>query len=92
MKILRALITENPDKIMLIVTHDFDLQEIADIILHIRDGVITERIEGEDLKSFKEIARKPSSNEPTKSALQIRDLKKMVGEITKHLDDLEKNA
>ncbi len=90
MKILRALIRENPDKIMLIVTHDVELQEIADIVLHIKDGVIVEQIEGADLTSYKEISQRTPSKDPNKTALQVRELKKMVTEISKRLEDLEK--
>ncbi len=90
MKLLRALIRENPDKIMLIVTHDLELQEIADIVLRIKDGVIVEQIEGADLTSYKEISQRTSSKEPNKTALQVRELKKMVTEISKRLEDLEK--
>ncbi len=90
MKILRALIRENPDKIMLIVTHDVELQEIADIVLHIKDGVIVEQIEGADLTSYKEISQRTPPKDPNKTALQVRELKKMVTEISKRLEDLEK--
>ncbi len=90
MKILQALIRENPDKIMLIVTHDIELQEIADIVLHIKDGVIVEQIEGADLTSYKEISQRTTSKDANKTALQVRELKKMVGEISKRLEDLDK--
>ncbi len=90
MKILRELIQKNPDKIMLIVTHDLELQEIADIVLRIKDGVIVEQIEGADLASFKEISQRTASKEPNKTALQVRELKKMVTEISKRLEDLGK--
>ncbi len=89
MKVLHTLITENPSKIMLIVTHDFELQEIADIVLHIRDGIIVDRIEGEALAIYKAQALKTTAGDAQKAALQLRDLKKKVGEITKQIQDLE---
>ncbi|HMF31104.1 MAG TPA: ABC transporter ATP-binding protein [Candidatus Lokiarchaeia archaeon] len=91
MKILRTLITENCNKIILIVTHDPEVQEIADIVLHIRDGLIVEQLEGEELATSIESTQGPST-QSQKNTAQLRELKKMMGEISKRLDNLEPEA
>ncbi len=91
MKILRALITENPSKIILIVTHDPELQEIADIVLHIRDGVIVEQLEGEELASSIQ-SNHAADPGRQKNALQLREMKRMLTEIGKQLEKLDDSS
>jgi putative ABC transport system ATP-binding protein len=91
MKLFRTLINDNLDKIILIVTHDPELQEIADIVFHIKDGVLVDQLEGDDLAS--RIANlHPETLKTQRNSEQLRDVKKMLGEISKRLDDLEEDS
>ncbi|HME51966.1 MAG TPA: ABC transporter ATP-binding protein [Candidatus Lokiarchaeia archaeon] len=88
MTLFVTLINRNPDKIILIVTHDAELQQIADIVLYIKDGVIVDQIEGKELAA--NIDSLVHNNNKAKNNLsQLRELKKMIGEISKRIDEIE---
>jgi putative ABC transport system ATP-binding protein len=88
MKLFRSLIDDHPDKIILIVTHDPELQQIADVVFYIKDGVIVDQIAGKDLASHitSNASRSATSEKHTS---QLRDMKKMIGELAKRIDELE---
>ncbi len=88
MKLLRSLIDDHPDKIILIVTHDPELQRIADIVFYIKDGVIVDRLEGKDLASkITSFASRGAATE--RNTAQLREMRKMIGELAKRIDELD---
>lgn len=59
MQLLRSIIERFPNKVMIIVTHDATLKEIADRMYYIRDGEISYKFDREELQAAKEAGSSP---------------------------------
>lgn len=93
MQVFRSILEQAPDKILLIVTHDPELQEIADIVLHIKDGVIVEQLEGADLaNSLSEISAEMTIHKSHISGTEVRQLKKEAQDLFERLCAIENDS
>ncbi|MBD3352759.1 MAG: ATP-binding cassette domain-containing protein [Candidatus Lokiarchaeota archaeon] len=88
--LLREIIKNYPEKIIVIVTHDLDLKEIADRLFYIKDGVMSHELSREDIE--KEITAKgqqgPRKNDIPKKVMQeLRELEYLIKKKIERLED-----
>lgn len=81
MKLFRNIIQKYPAKVIIIVTHDLDMKQVADRLFYIRDGQISHELNKEQLsKDKKDIdeSSKISSEAPKKVLEELRELEYII--------------
>jgi putative ABC transport system ATP-binding protein len=81
---LKQLIEINPNKIVIIATHDLNILKIADFIYYIEDGLITEELTKKMLQSRSKIENHESVISLEKSR-ELNDIKKDIDKISEKI-------
>lgn len=91
MDLLRKLITQFPQKAMIIVSHDPDMRAIADRLYYIKDGRISFQYNKEDLQKMKESTNTAETNGlPTDKSTSDRRIKEQVLMELREIDQMVK--
>jgi ABC-type lipoprotein export system ATPase subunit len=86
MDLLKEIISEDPSKYMIIVTHDPNFQAIADEILLLKDGVFDVKLSKEEFEKFnKGILEFESSEKDIEKGIKKKRMLKKIEEIKKEL-------
>lgn len=86
MNLLKEIISEDPSKYMIIVTHDPNFQAIADEILLLKDGVFDVKLSREEFEKFnKGILEFESSEKDIEKGIKKKRILKKIEEIKKEL-------
>lgn len=87
MNLLKKIISNDPTKILIIVTHDPLFQNIADKILILKDGIFDLEMDKKDLDQLsKQTAMYAALDENLASSVQKQIIIKKLDEIKKELD------
>lgn len=95
MALLRAIISKFRDKIIIIVTHDTELNKVADRLYYIRDGVISHEMTREDILKQTQASDTSQTGENAEKLMTsekfIRELRELEFIIKKKIENLEKD-
>ena len=96
MELLSIIKQRYPEKTIVIVSHDTDMNLIADRLLYIRDGKISYEMSTENLKQFKSQSDLPKEFHVEKSfhrsndedlIMELRELNKIVSDKLEHYEN-----
>ena len=95
MELLSIIKRRYPEKTIVIVSHDTDMNLIADRLLYIRDGKISYEMSTENLKQFKTQSEVPTEFHAEKSfhrandedlIMELRELNKIISDKLEHYE------
>lgn len=86
MDLLKQIISEDPSKYMIIVTHDPNFQEIADEILLLKDGIFDVKLTRDEFEKFKKgILEFETSGKNVEMGIKKKRILKKIEEIKKEI-------
>jgi ABC-type lipoprotein export system ATPase subunit len=86
MDVFKDIIRKYPDKVIIVVSHDLDLRNIADKLYYIKDGIISHEMNREEIESeLSSIAPIKTQQKSKDSENELRELRHIIDEKLKKM-------